>query len=54
MAGIHPLVNFEVCNIGLTASKEISITDKFSLPVNGALIWNPQREQFNVVVAISF
>ena len=46
--------NFEVCNIGLTAAKEISITDKFSLPVSGALIWNPQREQFHVVVGISF
>jgi hypothetical protein len=45
---------FEVVNIGLTASKDITITDKFSLPVSGALIWNPQREQYNVVVGISF
>ncbi len=46
--------DFNVCNIGLTASKEISITDKFSLPVSGALIWNPDKEQFHVVVGISF
>lgn len=46
--------DFMVCNIGLTASKEISITDKFSLPVSGALIWNPEKEQFHVVVGISF
>ncbi|MFO7668758.1 MAG: TorF family putative porin [Bacteroidales bacterium] len=45
---------FNVCNIGLTASKEISITDKFSLPVSGALIWNPDKEQFHVVVGVSF
>ncbi len=46
--------NFNVTNIGLTAAKEITITDKFSLPVSGALIWNPEREQFHVVVGISF
>jgi hypothetical protein len=46
--------NFEVTNIGLTAAKDIAITDKFSLPVSGALIWNPQREQYHVVVGISF
>jgi uncharacterized protein (TIGR02001 family) len=46
--------DFNICNIGLTASKEISITDKFSLPVSGALIWNPDKEQFHVVVGVSF
>ncbi len=43
MAGIPQTGNFEVCNIGLTAAKEIQITDKFSLPVSGALIWNPAK-----------
>ncbi len=46
--------DFAICNIGITSSKEISITDKFSLPVNGALIWNPDKEQFHVVIGISF
>ena len=45
---------FMVCNIGITSSKEISITENFSLPVSGALIWNPQSEQFHVVVGVSF
>ena len=45
---------FALCNIGVAAEKEIQITDTFSLPVNGALIWNPDREQFHVVVGISF
>ncbi len=46
--------DFNLCNIGVTASKEIKITDSFSLPVSGALILNPDTEQFHVVVGISF
>ncbi|MFH0756299.1 MAG: hypothetical protein V2B15_03320 [Bacteroidota bacterium] len=46
--------DFAICNIGLTASKGISITEKFSLPVSGALIWNPDKEQFHVVIGVSF
>jgi len=45
---------FAVCNIGITSSKDIQITDKFSLPVSGALIWNPEREQYHVVIGVSF
>lgn len=46
--------DFNLCNIGVTASKEIKISDSFSLPVSGALILNPDTEQFHVVVGISF
>ena len=46
--------DFNVCNIGVTASTEIKVTDSFSIPVNGALILNPDTEQFHVVVGISF
>jgi hypothetical protein len=45
---------FMFCNIGVSAEKEINITDKFTLPLSGALIWNPDREQFNVVLGVSF
>ena len=45
---------FGICNIGITASKEIQFTEKFALPVNGAIILNPERQQFNVVVGVSF
>lgn len=45
---------FAICNIGVTTSKEIQITEKFSLPVSGSLIWNPEREQYHVVVGVSF
>jgi len=45
---------FAICNIGVSSSKEIHITEKFSLPVSGSLIWNPEREQYHVVVGVSF
>lgn len=45
---------FNVCNFGISAAKDIEITDKFSLPVSGSLIWNPEKEQFHVVVGVSF
>ena len=45
---------FMLCNMGISSEKEIKITDKFSLPVSGSLIWNPEREQFHVVIGVSF
>ncbi|MBT3382131.1 MAG: hypothetical protein HN778_21595 [Prolixibacteraceae bacterium] len=44
---------FNICNIGVATSKEIKITDDFSLPVSGAAILNPSSEQFHIVVGIS-
>ena len=46
--------NFEVVNVGISTSKEIKITDKFSLPVFGSVIVNPQAEIAYVVVGFSF
>lgn len=45
---------FAVCNIGIGATKEIKITDTFSVPVSGQVIMNPEREQLFVVVGFSF
>jgi len=45
---------FAICNIGISTSKEIQITEKYALPISGSLIWNPEREQYHVVVGISF
>ena len=42
-----------VVNIGFTGSKEIPITEKFSLPVNVSLITNPQAENIFLVFGIS-
>jgi hypothetical protein len=46
--------DFNICNIGVTASSMIKVSDSFSLPVSGAIILNPDTEQFHVVVGISF
>lgn len=45
---------FGVVNLGLTASKEIKITDKYSLPVFASIITNPQREKVFFVFGITF
>ncbi len=44
---------FSVCNLGVSTSREIKITDSFSLPVSGSVILNPSTEQFHIVVGIS-
>lgn len=45
--------DFNICNIGISTSKEVPLTESFSLPVSGAVILNPSSEQFYVVVGIS-
>lgn len=45
--------DFNICNIGISTSKEVKITDTFSLPVSGAAILNPSSEQLHIVVGIS-
>lgn len=45
---------FNVCNIGLSASKEVAISESFSLPFTGSVILNPEQEQFYVVIGVSF
>mgnify|MGYP001369248149 CR=1 FL=1 len=45
--------DFSVCNLGIGTSKEIKITDSFSIPVSGSDILNPSTEQFHIVVGIS-
>ncbi|MCF6240295.1 MAG: hypothetical protein L3J74_02990 [Bacteroidales bacterium] len=45
---------FNFVNIGLKASKEIKISDKFSLPLSGAFIINPAKKNvmFQAVVTL--
>lgn len=45
---------FTVCNIGIATSKEIKISESFSLPVSGMVSINPDKEEFNLVLGISF
>lgn len=46
--------DFQVCNIGLSSSKELKFSEKFSLPVSGAVIFNPNTEILHIVGTISF
>ena len=48
-----PSGKFNLCNVGISTSKEISVSDSFKIPVTGSAILNPASEQFYVVVAIS-
>ncbi|MFN8207690.1 MAG: hypothetical protein U0T82_09855 [Bacteroidales bacterium] len=45
---------FNICNVGLKMTKEIKVTESFSIPVYGSLILNPDKEQVNLVVGVSF
>jgi hypothetical protein len=58
-AGITPFAGmyaekFALVNLGCTLSKEIKITDNFSLPVSGSLVINPDSKKIYGVVGISF
>lgn len=44
---------FNICNVGVGATKTIKFTDSFSLPVNGSIIINPNAKQINFIVGIS-
>lgn len=46
--------DFNICNVGLGATKVIRVTDNFSIPVNGQIIVNPDREQLYIIVGFSF
>jgi hypothetical protein len=46
--------DFALVNIGIGTSKEIKITDYFSLPLSGSLILNPDTESLFMVVGVSF
>jgi hypothetical protein len=44
---------FGVVNFGVTAHKDVKITDSFSLPVQAKFITNPQAENIHLVFGIS-
>lgn len=46
--------DFMICNIGISTSKEIKISDDYSLPVSGAVTLNPATEGFYISVGVSF
>lgn len=46
--------DFALCNVGISAEKEITVTDTFTLPLFGSVILNPDSEQMYIVVGMSF
>jgi hypothetical protein len=44
---------FSMVNVGISSSKEIAITDNFSIPVSASLITNPEAKQIHLVFGIS-
>jgi len=53
-SGWHtPDGDFKICNLGLSTTREIRISDHFSLPLTGSVILNPATEQLFVVAGIT-
>lgn len=46
--------SFNLCNIGVGTVKTIQISEKFSIPLTGQVIINPDKEQLFVVAGFSF
>ena len=45
--------SFGLINVGITASKEIKVTDDFSIPISGSIIVNPKTEDLFYVLGLS-
>jgi hypothetical protein len=45
---------FMVCNLGIGTARTIEVTDKFSIPVSGQIVLNPDTEQLFMTVGFSF
>lgn len=45
--------SFQVCNIGISTTKNLKFSESFSIPLTGSIIVNPNKEQIFYVVAIS-
>ena len=44
---------FSVCHVSIGTSKTIELTEKFSVPVSGSVILNPDKKQLFVLVGFS-
>ena len=52
-AGFYGTTNFNLINIGITATKDIKITDDYSLPIFSSYILNPNAEIAYLVFGIN-
>ena len=51
--GGAPGKDFNICNVGIGTSKDVEITDTFSLPVSGSVVLNPTTGGFFITVGFS-
>lgn len=52
-AGLYGTDGYGFINLGITAAKQVKITDSFSLPVNAALTVNPESDKVYLTVGFS-
>jgi hypothetical protein len=45
--------NFAICNLGIGTTRTIKVTDSFSIPISGQLIFNPDKNQMFLVVGFT-
>lgn len=45
--------NFTFCNLGMATTKEIRITDSFSVPMTGTIVLNPDTQRFYLAIGIT-
>jgi hypothetical protein len=45
--------NFNVCNLGFGTARTIRVTDTFSIPVSGQIIFNPERQKMYIVIGFT-
>ena len=45
--------NFNISNVGISASKEFKLTEKIRIPMFAQIIVNPDRKEYDLVVGIS-
>ena len=45
--------NFNICNLAIGTLRTIKITESFSIPLTGQIIFNPERERLYIVVGIT-
>lgn len=46
--------DFAICNISISKSTALQVTDKFILPIEGGVVLNPSTERFYAYAAIKF
>jgi hypothetical protein len=46
--------SFNVCNISIKSTRDIKVTDNFTIPMTGIITLNPDKEQLYVTIGMTF